>query len=157
MSKSGIMYKTVCVFLCASLLVQTGCYTVRTKQVRNLETLTTVVNHDQRIRIHYVNRDTKPTDAIVKSVTDKSIIVEPISLDSDTAKRYIEIPFRQIQRIEIIDKDLNIIQTVIVTVIGIAGVAAVLFILTISAVLDQYSTSFLLPIKPEKKFKEKIF
>ena len=110
------------------LPLQMGCMTTKVSQLDRPQKYPSTLKEGQKVRIHYVDKNIKPLKGIVKKVTMEAVVVTH-QLPEDKIRRDTEISYKQIHKIEIAKKKLNVGKTILATGgIGFLGFVALIWV-----------------------------
>ena len=114
------------------LPLQMGCMTTKVSQLDSPKKYPSTLQEGQKVRVHYVDKNIKPLEGVVKKVTMEAVVVTH-QLPEDKIRRDTEISYKQIHKIEIVNKKLNVGKTILAT--GASGFLGfvVLILVAVSA------------------------
>ena len=112
------------------LPLQMGCMTTKVSQLDRPQKYPSTLKEGQKVRVHYVDKNIKPLEGIVKKATMEAVVVTH-QLPGDKIRRDTEISYKQMHEIEIMKKKLNVGKTILVTggAIGLGSVALLVWLL----------------------------
>ena len=96
------------------LPLQMGCMTTKVSQLDSPKKYPSTLQEGQKVRVHYVDKNIKPLEGVVKKVTMEAVVVTH-QLPEDKIRRDTEISYKQIHKIEIVNKKLNVGKTILAT------------------------------------------
>ena len=96
------------------LPLQMGCMTTKVSQLDRPQKYPSTLQEGQKVRVHYVDKNIKPLEGVVKKVTMEAVVVTH-QLPEDKIRRDTEISYEQIHKIEIMNKKLDVGKTILVT------------------------------------------
>ena len=96
------------------LPLQMGCMTTKVSQLDSPKKYPSTLQKGQKVRVHYVDKNIKPLEGVVKKVTMEAVVVTH-QLPEDKIRRDTEISYKQIHKIEIVNKKLNVGKTILAT------------------------------------------
>ena len=96
------------------LPLQMGCMTTKVSQLDSPQKYPSTLQEGQKVRVHYVDKNIKPLEGVVKKVTMEAVVVTH-QLPEDKIRRDTEISYKQIHKIEIVNKKLNVGKTILAT------------------------------------------
>lgn len=114
----------IALLLLLILPLQMGCMTTRSVHLDRPSKYPSTLQEGQKVRIHYVDKNIKPLEGVVKKVNMEAVVVTH-QLPEDKIRRDTEISYKQIHKIEIVNKKLNVGKTILVT--GGTGLAIFLY------------------------------
>ena len=110
------------------LPLQMGCMTTKVSQLDSPKKYPSTLQEGQKVRVHYVDKNIKPLEGVVKKVTMEAVVVTH-QLPEDKIRRDTEISYKQIHKIEIVNKKLNVGKTILVTGgIGLLGFVVIIWV-----------------------------
>ncbi len=103
------------------LPLQMGCTTTKVSQWEMPPKYPSTLKVGQRVRVHYAdeNENKKLLEGSIKEVAEEAVVIT--HRPSGTTLKRTKIPYQQIHKIEVLDKELNVRKTILVVVLG--GVA----------------------------------
>ena len=111
---------TFLLLIALPLQMQMGCTTTKVSQLGMPPKYPSTLKVGQRVRVHYAdeNENKKLLEGSIKEVTEDAVVIT--HRPPGAPLKHTEIPYQQIYKIEIVDKELNVRKTILV--IGLGGV-----------------------------------